>query len=475
MLLRLTHAAQTTTHGKTHLRHPNEPPSTHAHAHEYAHAHVATLTRLSATSGNHDELMAQLEREAHGALETREISKLFTCMQAAEVPNDGHRFATTWSEPALAAAGFDPVPPPKAPRTARPGSHSSASWQRNPSHCAHRAGEGVGRVGGVSSGSPTPTRAHRQSPASTSSFRSRPGTTESRRVGGRGDGWVDAGGGADEERKGYLKAEDCEVAPVMRYLEQRTRLEVAALEIEHARLMAHGDAALTARARLESGVDARGGSTRRKPSASVGALGSTYIDVKLQELRDAERASKALEEAVEEDRGRAERDRERMRLKRIRLRNEWLQSGVEQYGRVAERLQEHEEQKQQRLQQNALRAKRKLQMTLAWSRVGFTYVRRTNAAEALRQDRLNEAMKAIFEGVNAHIERRHREDVAARQLGREHLRYQMTLRNNDYAHARQFLKAAVVQRAVRCRKARHELRRRQSEYARERGCLPPLP
>jgi hypothetical protein len=192
-------------------------------------------------------------------------------------------------------------------------------------------------------------------------------------------------------------------------------------------------------------------------------------------LRDAERASKALEEAVEEDRGRAERERERMRLKRIRLRNEWLQSGVEQYGRVAERLQEHEEQKQQRLQQNALRAKRKLQMTLAWSRVGFTYVRRTNAAEALRQDSLNEAMTAIFEGVNAHIERRHREDVAARQLGREHLRYQMALRNNDYAQARQFLKAAVVQRAVRCRKARHELRRRQSEYARERGCLPPLP
>jgi hypothetical protein len=262
---------------------------------------------------------------------------------------------------------------------------------------------------------------------------------------------------------------------MMRYLEQRTRLEVAALEIEHARLMAHGDAALTARARLESGVDATGGSTRRKSSASVGALGSTYIDAKLQELRDAERASKALEEAVQEDRGRAERERERMRLKRIHLRNEWLQSGVEQYGRVAERLLEHEEQKQQRLQQNALRAKRKLQMTLAWSRVGFTYVRRINAAEALRQDSVNEAMTAIFEGVNVRIERKHREDVAARQLGREHLRYQMTLRNNDYAHARLFLKAAVVQRAVRCRKARHELRRLQSEYARERGCLPPLP
>ncbi len=424
--------------------------------------------------------MAQLEREAKGALETREISKLFTCMQAAEVPNDGHSFATTWSEPALAAAGFDPVPPPKAPRTARPGSHSSASWQRNPSHRAHRAGggEGVGRVGGVAAGSPTPTRAHRESPASVSSAsssRSRPGTTESRRAGGRGDGGGDGGGGAGEERKVYLKAEDCEVAPMMRYLEQRTRLEVAALEIEHARLMAHGDAALTARARLESGVDATGGSTRRKSSASVGALGSTYIDAKLQELRDAERASKALEEAVQEDRGRAERERERMRLKRIHLRNEWLQSGVEQYGRVAERLLEHEEQKQQRLQQNALRAKRKLQMTLAWSRVGFTYVRRINAAEALRQDSVNEAMTAIFEGVNVRIERKHREDVAARQLGREHLRYQMTLRNNDYAHARLFLKAAVVQRAVRCRKARHELRRLQSEYARERGCLPPLP
>ena len=35
---------------------------------------------------------------------------------------------------------------------------------------------------------------------------------------------------------------------------------------------------------------------------------------------------------MEHDRSRAQRERERIRLKRIRLRNEWLQSGVEQYG-----------------------------------------------------------------------------------------------------------------------------------------------
>jgi len=80
----------------------------------------------------------------------------------------------------------------------------------------------------------------------------------------------------------------------MRHLEQRTHLEKAALEAEYARLMAHGDGALTARARLESGVNARGdstggstggksgGSTCRKSASSAAAIGSTYIDAQLQ-------------------------------------------------------------------------------------------------------------------------------------------------------------------------------------------------
>ena len=250
--------------------------------------------------------MVQLEHEAHGALETHEISKLFTCVQAAEVPNDCHSFATTWSEQALCATGFDPVPPPKAPRTARPGSHHTDGSQRNPnapapspraapaprgdagahrqtgvgaahaaSHRAHRAGggEGAGRGGGSAAGSRTPTRAHCHPTAGASSPRSQPGTSE---------------------RKVYLKADDTEVAPVMRHLEQRTHLEKAALEAEYARLMAHGDGALTARARLESGVNARGdstggstggksgGSTCRKSASSAAAIGSTYIDAQLQ-------------------------------------------------------------------------------------------------------------------------------------------------------------------------------------------------
>lgn len=86
-----------------------------------------------------------------------------------------------------------------------------------------------------------------------------------------------------------MKADDSQVAPLMRHLEQRTHLEVAALETEYARLMAHGDGALTARARLESGEDVVGGSTGGKTSASVGktsasvgAMGSTYIDAQLE-------------------------------------------------------------------------------------------------------------------------------------------------------------------------------------------------
>jgi len=51
-----------------------------------------------------------------------------------------------------------------------------------------------------------------------------------------------------------------------------------------------------------------------------------------------------------------------------------------------------------------------------------------------------QVMAAIFQGVNEHIMTKHRQDVTARQLAREHLRHQMTLRNNDYAHARLFHK-----------------------------------
>jgi len=146
----------------------------------------------------------------------------------------------------------------------------------------------------------------------------------------------------------------------------------------------------------------------------------------------------ALEEAVQADVRRKEAEKDRQRLKRIRLREEWLRSGVDEYGRVSERLQQLEEEKQRKLQQRAEQAKRKLQATLAWSRIGFTHVRRVNAAEALRQDSLAAVFDAVFEGVYRHIQASVRQERAARLQGREYLRQQMALREQDYQQARLF-------------------------------------
>jgi len=152
---------------------------------------------------------------------------------------------------------------------------------------------------------------------------------------------------------------------------------------------------------------------------------------------------------VQADVRRKEAEKDRQRLKRIRLREEWLRSGVDEYGRVSERLQQLEEEKQRKLQQRAEQAKRKLQATLAWSRIGFTHVRRVNAAEALRQDSLAAVFDAVFEGVYRHIQASVRQERAARLQGREYLRQQMALREQDYQQARLFRKVLCVCVCVR--------------------------
>ena len=165
----------------------------------------------------------------------------------------------------------------------------------------------------------------------------------------------------------------------------------------------------------------------------------------------------ALEEAVEEDRQRKERESDRLRLKRIRLREEWLAGrGADEYSSVTQRLQQHVAEKQKSLEERAARAKRKLQVTLAWWRVGLTHLRRKHAAVALRQDCVNEALAAIFGSVNSHIEHSFKADCSRRMQGREVLRQQLALRDRDFSKARNLplQKASVLQRAFRSMRAR---------------------
>ena len=163
----------------------------------------------------------------------------------------------------------------------------------------------------------------------------------------------------------------------------------------------------------------------------------------------------ALEEAVEEDRQRKERESDRLRLKRIRLREEWLAGrGADEYSSVTKRLQQHVAEKQKSLEERAARAKRKLQVTLAWWRVGLTHLRRKHAAVALRQDCVNEALAAILGSVNSHIEHSFKADCSRRMQGREVLRQQLALRDSDFSKARILQKASVLQRAFRSMRAR---------------------
>jgi hypothetical protein len=165
----------------------------------------------------------------------------------------------------------------------------------------------------------------------------------------------------------------------------------------------------------------------------------------------------ALEEAVEEDRQRKERESDRLRLKRIRLREEWLAGrGADEYSSVTQRLQQHVAEKQKSLEERAARAKRKLQVTLAWWRVGLTHLRRKHAAVALRQDCVNEALAAILGSVNSHIEHSFKADCSRRMQGREVLRQQLALRDRDFSKARNLplQKASVLQRAFRSMRAR---------------------
>ena len=152
---------------------------------------------------------------------------------------------------------------------------------------------------------------------------------------------------------------------------------------------------------------------------------------------------------MREDRQRKERERDRIRLKRIRLREEWLagERGAEEYSSVTQRLQQHVAEKQKSLDERAARAKRKRATTLAWCRVALTHLRRKHAADALRQDCVNEALAAILGSVNSHIEHSFKADCSRRMQGRELLRQQLALRDRDFSKGRILQKAAMLQRA----------------------------
>ena len=271
---------------------------------------------------------------------------------------------------------------------------------------------------------------------------------------------------------------ETKAAPLLAYMKELSRRELAGLDGEFARLMAHADGALTARARLEAYTTERAlakTATRAGRAAAARLAGQRQVDEDVKELQNLTRATVALEEAVHEDRRKDEEQREKARLKRIRLRQEWAQYreleqqygggaltalGGGEYARVAKRLQDLAADREKKLQLRATQAKRKLQVQLSWCRLGFTHVRRVSAACALRLDCVNAALAAIFAGVDAHVERAWREDVARRQHARHLLRKQMELRDKDYAHARLFQAAAALQRAFRAHAARARMRAR---------------
>ena len=207
--------------------------------------------------GNHEELMNQIGQEADGALESLEIAELFTCVEASKPKHGCHNFVASWSEDALKSQGFDPVPPRK---TSRPCSNSSMGTPRSrvpsregakphshapQSHvpAARRSSDTQPRA----ASSVASMHAHQPpnscaSPHPHASPRSRPGTGGARhRSGATGTPRQGARGAGEEEGSGVLRWQESRVAPVMQYMEQRTQLEMVALESEFERLMAYGD------------------------------------------------------------------------------------------------------------------------------------------------------------------------------------------------------------------------------------------
>ncbi len=235
--------------------------------------HLPRIPHAAGALANHSELMDQLGSEARGSLEVQELSQLFTGIEAAHAPQ-GHAFTTQWSEDALRSSGFDPTPPP--PKAARPTASSSSAGT-----AAARPGSG-GQASVTSGGSfgghatlkakpRTALKSDAHAPASAGAVQQashrqprdelRPGSSSSQGRGGtQGSGDGDraaAGGGKGAESAGgapreTLRWDESQVAPVMRHLEERTHLEIAALDAEFASIMACGDGALSARGRLET-------------------------------------------------------------------------------------------------------------------------------------------------------------------------------------------------------------------------------
>lgn len=239
--------------------------------------HLPRIPHAAGALANHGELMDQLSSEARGALEVLEQSELFTGIQAAQAPQ-GHTFTAEWCEDALRASGFDPAPPPKTTSSTARGQLSSAgkagatalpesrgqtsTGQAALSRpCQGHSARGRqalavthqdGHAPAHASGSDRQQASHRQHGdrgLSATSSRNRGGIRSS---GKRGGAAAVEQGQEPGAARATLSWDKSEVAPVMRHLEERTKLEIAALDSEFSRLMSYGDGALTARARLES-------------------------------------------------------------------------------------------------------------------------------------------------------------------------------------------------------------------------------
>ena len=236
--------------------------------------HFPRIAHAGGALGDHQELMAQLGSEAQGSLEAIHITELFTGIQAAQAIRKCHSFDATWCEDGLRSQGFDPTPPPK---TGRPASNSSSGTQRSRTRATGGVGditlrqEELSRPTSKASSRTAHSHAHPKPPQAPTtradtdaasspaalSPRNRPGCMGS--AGGRDTasaGCAQKGGRGHRGGRGVsaqvreeggeggkttLMWEDSRVAPIMKHMEDRSKLELAALELEFARLMTYGD------------------------------------------------------------------------------------------------------------------------------------------------------------------------------------------------------------------------------------------
>lgn len=121
-----------------------------------------------------------------------------------------------------------------------------------------------------------------------------------------------------------------------------------------------------------------------------------------------------------------ERDAERKRLRRCRLRDEWIAAGMLDNERVQERWRAADRQREERRLAVKAVAQRRARLRMSWMKFSRLHVTRTEQAAALRENIVGWAWGRVMEGVSLHIEESVRRRLAAERDARGLLRTQVS-------------------------------------------------